>query len=236
MSATLIDQHRGARSVCGNAEIQIHISNVPGGDILPIISLHQWKSELGFYQGWKVDGPPNDFHSNFDPTEGTKWQPKRRRLTDAGVIYPLLTLSSSYKAEHLPYDFNSKGAVRIARVPCAPTVVLSQNSVRFLPVWKGVYVFTGGYNDAGWLLNSDYPKATPEPVAGLVVAPPCVEDRQEPQHRPSSIRPSSRDGTRETREYLGVWLQQLQIPPERYLLLGEEMPCAIRIDSTCEGV
>lgn len=29
MSATLIDQHGGARSVCGNAEIQIQISNVP---------------------------------------------------------------------------------------------------------------------------------------------------------------------------------------------------------------
>ncbi|KAI2737101.1 hypothetical protein DTO013E5_2340 [Penicillium roqueforti] len=50
-------------------------------------------------------------------------------------------------------------------------VRLSDNNQRTLVAWKGVYVFTGGYNDAGWLLADSYPAGgQPFFQAGLVVA------------------------------------------------------------------
>lgn len=77
-----------------------------------------------------------------------KWSPKNVRLSDAGVIYALLTLPADYRIRYLTYDFDQQGDVRKERVPKAPTVAFYQNAQRTLATWKGVYVFTGGYNDA----------------------------------------------------------------------------------------
>ncbi|CAI7649207.1 unnamed protein product [Penicillium discolor] len=99
-----------------------------------------------------------------------KWSPKNVRLSDAGVIYALLTLPADYRIRYLTYDFDQQGDVRKERVPKAPTVAFYQNNQRTLATWKGVYVFTGGYNDAGWLLADNYPDGPPFFQAGLVVA------------------------------------------------------------------
>ncbi|KAJ5371582.1 hypothetical protein N7517_003588 [Penicillium concentricum] len=151
---------------------------------------HAWKSEedngndpiytdgvlmLDSIKRWKVDGSPDDMKKHFSPTTGTTWRPKNVRLCDAGVIYALLTLSTSYRAKHLAYDFDARGEVRTSHVPRAPSVVVTQNNIRFLLAWRGVYVLTGGYNDAGWLLASDYDIDAPHLVAGLVVAPPHLK-------------------------------------------------------------
>ncbi|CAG8252294.1 unnamed protein product [Penicillium nalgiovense] len=99
-----------------------------------------------------------------------KWNPKNVRLSDAGVIYALLALPADYRIRYLAYDFDSRGDVRKERVPKTPTVAFYQNNQRTLIAWKGVYIFTGGYNDAGWLLADNYPQGQSFFQAGLVIA------------------------------------------------------------------
>lgn len=102
--------------------------------------------DLGSLRDWKIRDPPDN------PSVDAKvdvWRPKNVRLSDAGVIYALLVLPRDYRVRHLAYDFDAQGDVRKERVPKAPTVTVFQNNQRTLITWKGVYIFTGGYNDAG---------------------------------------------------------------------------------------
>ncbi|KAJ6188066.1 hypothetical protein N7519_002974 [Penicillium mononematosum] len=90
-----------------------------------------------------------------------KWNPKNVRLSDAGVIYALLTLPADYRIRYLAYDFDSRGDVRKERVPKAPTVAFYWNNQRTLVAWKGVYVFTGGgqqFFEAGLVVASSHVK------------------------------------------------------------------------------
>ena len=76
------------------------------------------------------------------------------RLTDAGCIFAILTLSSKDRGDMLPYDFDKHGQVRLTKDPQPTTVVVTQHNIQFLLTWRDTYVFTGGYNNAVWLLNS----------------------------------------------------------------------------------
>ncbi|KAJ5362883.1 hypothetical protein N7541_003727 [Penicillium brevicompactum] len=106
------------------------------------------------------------------------WDPQRARLTDAGCVFAILTLSAEERSTIFPYDFNTDGDIRIHRVPKSPTVVITQNNIRFLPVWRDTYILTGGFNLAGWLLKPNYPDDKNDKFArsgwlraGLVLAP-----------------------------------------------------------------
>ncbi|KAI3140438.1 hypothetical protein CBS147326_2139 [Penicillium roqueforti] len=132
------------------------------------------QEDLASLRTWKTTNPPD--RKSIKAEVGVdinqcKWNPKNVRLLDAGVIYALLTLPADYRIQHLAYDFDDRGDVRKERVPKSPTVVFYQDNQRTLVAWKGVYVFTGGYNDAGWLLADRYPTGgQPFFQAGLVVA------------------------------------------------------------------
>ncbi|KAJ5347731.1 hypothetical protein MYU51_009717 [Penicillium brevicompactum] len=108
------------------------------------------------------------------------WNASRTRLTDAGCVFALLMLSPKERASQLPFDFDRRGDIRRTRVPKPPTVVAVQNNVRFFIAWKDTYIFTGGRNDMGWLLQRKYPKEQ-SPFnngwlrAGLVLAPVDVQ-------------------------------------------------------------
>ncbi|KAI2705548.1 hypothetical protein CBS147339_7991 [Penicillium roqueforti] len=116
------------------------------------------QEDLASLRTWKVTNPPD--RKSIEAEVGVdinqcKWNPKNVRLSDAGVIYALLTLPAGYRIQHLAYDLDDRG----------------DNNQRTLVAWKGVYVFTGGYNDAGWLLADSYPAGgQPFFQAGLVVA------------------------------------------------------------------
>ncbi|KGO56405.1 hypothetical protein PEX1_009010 [Penicillium expansum] len=131
------------------------------------------QKQLASLRGWKIMNPPE--HTTIEGQVAVNinhrnWNPKNVRLSDAGVIYALLTLPADYRIRYLTYDFDNRGDVRKERVPRAPTVAFYQNNQRTLVTWKGVYIFTGGYNDAGWLLANNYPDGPPFFQAGLVVA------------------------------------------------------------------
>ncbi|KAJ5521121.1 hypothetical protein N7463_001574 [Penicillium fimorum] len=64
---------------------------------------------------WKVDSPPNNTKQHFDLTIGRMWRPKNVRLCDAGVVYALLALPTSYRAKHLACDFDARREVRTSR-------------------------------------------------------------------------------------------------------------------------
>ncbi|CAI7616964.1 unnamed protein product [Penicillium glandicola] len=124
--------------------------------------------DLALLHDWKIMNPPPD-HTSMEARVGMNigqltWKPKRVRLSDAGVIYALLTLPGDYRIRYLPYDFDDRGDVRKERVPKAPTVAFYQNNQRTLVAWKG------GYNDAGWLLADNYADEMPCFQAGLVIA------------------------------------------------------------------
>ncbi|KAI2725883.1 hypothetical protein CBS147332_2770 [Penicillium roqueforti] len=116
------------------------------------------QEDLASLRTWKITNPPD--RKSIEAEMGVdinqcKWNPKNVRLSDAGVIYALLTLPAGYRIQHLAYDLDDRG----------------DNNQRTLVAWKGVYVFTGGYNDAGWLLADSYPAGgQPFFQAGLVVA------------------------------------------------------------------
>ncbi|CRL17402.1 unnamed protein product [Penicillium camemberti] len=131
------------------------------------------QKHLASLRHWKIMNPPDCTSVEAQVTvdiNQCKWSPKNVRLSDAGVIYALLTLPADYRIQYLTYDFDQRGDVRKERVPKAPTVAFYQNNQRTLATWKGVYVLTGGYNDAGWLLADNYPDGPPFFQAGLVVA------------------------------------------------------------------
>ncbi|KAJ6138796.1 hypothetical protein N7471_005282 [Penicillium samsonianum] len=131
------------------------------------------QKELASLRHWKIMNPPDRASVKAEVAIKVKerqWNPKNVRLSDAGVIYALLILPADYRIRHLPYDFDDQGDVRKERVPKAPTVAFYQNNQRTLVAWKGVYVFTGGYNDAGWLLADNYPAGAPFFQTGLVIA------------------------------------------------------------------
>lgn len=58
--------------------------------------------------------------------------------------------------------------------PKPPTVVATQNNVRFNLVFKDTYVFTGGINGGGWLLKDSKDAGKGWFTVGLVIAPPTV--------------------------------------------------------------
>ncbi|KAJ5341262.1 hypothetical protein N7541_010386 [Penicillium brevicompactum] len=106
------------------------------------------------------------------------WAPDRVRLTDAGCIFAILTMSATERGDLLPFDFDKHGQVRLTKDPQPTTVVVTQQNLRLLLAWRDTYVFTGGHNNAGWLLNSQYPKELASGRyskgwlrAGLVLAP-----------------------------------------------------------------
>ncbi|KAJ5960753.1 uncharacterized protein N7479_007903 [Penicillium vulpinum] len=135
--------------------------------------------DLASLRNWRIMNPPDNFTvgAQGDSIEvgQLQWRPKNVRLSDAGVIYAFLTLPADYRIHYLTYDFDHQAHVRKERVLKAPTVTCYQNNLRTLVTCKGVYVFTGGYNDAGWLLADDYPNNLPFFQAGLVVAPSHVK-------------------------------------------------------------
>ncbi|KAJ5977227.1 hypothetical protein N7501_000569 [Penicillium viridicatum] len=79
--------------------------------------------------------------------------PKHVRLTDDAAIVSLCIHDKTYRSTYLSWDFDSKGEIRKVRVPIGPTILITQNGLRSLPVWNDWYIFTGGSNDAGWLLD-----------------------------------------------------------------------------------
>lgn len=81
------------------------------------------------------------------------WEPERCRLTDAGCVYGILTLTPAQRAELFPYDFDIRGDPRRSCTPKPPTVVATQNNVHFYLVFKDIYLFTGGINGGEWLLK-----------------------------------------------------------------------------------
>ncbi|KAJ6152266.1 hypothetical protein N7497_006585 [Penicillium chrysogenum] len=126
------------------------------------------QEDMASLRTWKVMKPPDraSIEAELDANINQhRWNPKNVRLSDAGVIYALLTLPAEYRIRYLADDFDSRGDVRKERVPKAPTVAFYQNNQRTLVAWKG-----GGYNDAGWLLADNYPQWQPFFQAGLVVA------------------------------------------------------------------
>ncbi|KAJ5486816.1 hypothetical protein N7530_001116 [Penicillium desertorum] len=152
-----------------NDPVEWKVGDVPGFTPGTLSS----QKDMASLRTWKIINPPDrtsieaDLDANINQR---KWNPKNVRLSDAGVIYALLTLPAEYRIRYLAYDFDSRGDVRKERAPKAPTVALYQNSQRTLVAWKGVYVFTGGYNDAGWLLADNYPQGQSFFQAGLVIA------------------------------------------------------------------
>ncbi|OQE29099.1 hypothetical protein PENFLA_c004G09379 [Penicillium flavigenum] len=152
-----------------NDPVEWKEGDVPG--LTPGILSSQ--EDMASLRTWKIMNPPDrtSIEAELDANiNQQKWNPKNVRLSDAGVIYALLTLPVDYRIQYLAYDFDSRGDVRKGRVPKAPTLAFAQNNQRTLVAWKGVYVFTGGYNDAGWLLADNYPQGQPFFQAGLVIA------------------------------------------------------------------
>ncbi|KAJ5362035.1 hypothetical protein N7541_002879 [Penicillium brevicompactum] len=99
--------------------------------------------DLNSMRNWQLRDAPSDPGIITDNkwSEGTIfWDPSRAWLMDAEVIFALLTLTVKQRKEIF-----------------GPTVVVMQNNVRCLLAWKDMYIFTGGHNLAGWLLNTKYP-------------------------------------------------------------------------------
>ncbi|KAJ9484072.1 hypothetical protein VN97_g9309 [Penicillium thymicola] len=46
-----------------------------------------------------------------------------------------------------------KGRSEKYGVPISPTIIITQNGLRTIPVWKDWYIFTGGNNNCRWLLD-----------------------------------------------------------------------------------
>ncbi|KAJ5328504.1 hypothetical protein N7452_008894 [Penicillium brevicompactum] len=108
------------------------------------------------------------------------WEPSEVRLTDAGCVFALLMLSPEERTTKLPFDFNAHGDVRRSRVTKPPTVVVVPNNLRFFIAWRDTYVFTGGHNLSGWLLQPQYPEKQSSFEkgwlrAGLMLAPTAVK-------------------------------------------------------------
>ncbi|KAJ5333063.1 uncharacterized protein N7506_006846 [Penicillium brevicompactum] len=116
--------------------------------------------DLNSMRNWQLRDAPSDpgIITDNKCSEGTVfWDPSRAWLTDAGLVFTLLTLTVKQRKEIFVWDFTSAGDPRCTRVPKGPTVVVMQNNVRCLLAWKGMYIFTGGHKLAGWLLNTKYP-------------------------------------------------------------------------------
>ncbi|KAJ5509344.1 hypothetical protein N7527_011487 [Penicillium freii] len=101
---------------------------------------------------WKLMSLPRE-EDLFDTAGEVKRQPKHVRLTDDAAIVSLCIHDKTYRATYLPWDFDSKGEIRKVCVPIGPTILITQNGLRSLPVWNDWYIFTGGSNGAGWLLD-----------------------------------------------------------------------------------
>ncbi|KAJ5616525.1 hypothetical protein N7537_001639 [Penicillium hordei] len=189
--------------------------NAPGFN-LGIMSSQKHLASLPSLRHWKIMNPPDrtsvETQVAVDIVQ-RKWSPKNVRLSDAGVIYSLLTLSADYRIRYLTYDFDQRGDIRKDRVPKAPTVAFYQNNQRTLATWKGIYVFTGGYNDAGWLLADNYPDGPPFFQAGLVVASSRVKtfdalNVQLTEYQPKKVFVHDPNSTENLwkRAYLQYWI------------------------------
>ena len=130
---------------------------------------------LPLLQNWPIASPPDWALKNDGSASRPTWRPKNVRLSDAGVVYALLALPQYYRIQFLAFDSDSNGDVRRDRVPKAPTVIAYQNGLPTLLTWKGVYILTGGYNDAGWLLADEFPNQELFFQSGLVISAPQVE-------------------------------------------------------------
>ena len=114
--------------------------------------IEQAKGQRGGASHWKLMSLPRE-EDLFDTAGEVKWQPKHVRLTDDAAIVSLCIHDKTYRATYLPWDFDSKGEIGKVRVPIGPIILITQNGLRSLPVWNDWYIFTGGSNSAGWLLD-----------------------------------------------------------------------------------
>lgn len=114
--------------------------------------VEQSKGQRGGASYWKLMALPRE-EDLFDAAGNAKWLPKYVRLTDDAAIVSLCIHDKVYRATFLPWDFDTKGEIRKIRVPIGPTILIMQNGLRSLPTWNDWYVFTGGNNSAGWLLE-----------------------------------------------------------------------------------
>lgn len=115
------------------------------------------------------------------------WEPGRVQLTDAGVVYALLSIGATKRGLLFPFDFNKKGDIRLGRVPRGQTVLVTQNNVNFLLAFRDTYILTGA----------------PTSTAGS-----CVRHTQTPRHAPDTAGYgqawSSLPSTRPAQQTLGA--------------------------------
>ncbi|CAI7654863.1 unnamed protein product [Penicillium crustosum] len=73
------------------------------------------QKHLASLRDWKIMNPPDCTSIEAQETVGINrcnWNPKNVRLSDAGVIYALLTLPTDYRIRYLTYDFDQRGDIR----------------------------------------------------------------------------------------------------------------------------
>ncbi|CAG8060267.1 unnamed protein product [Penicillium salamii] len=160
---------------------------------------------LPLLQNWPIETPPlwSLKHNDSAASDSRRtWKPKRVRLSDAGVVYALLALPQYYRTQFLSFDFDANGDVRRDRIPKSPTVIVYQNGLPTLLTWKGVYILTGGYNDAGWLLADAYPNCDPFFQSGLVFPAIDIETCDELSTQLTRYHPMPTSGPEKS---TGLW-------------------------------
>lgn len=107
--------------------------------------------------GWKIQDAPNKpgiVTEDKWAKNTVFWDQKHTRLTYAGCVFVILTMTATARYAAFPYDFDSMGRIRRGRVPKDLTVVVSHNNVNFLLVFCDTYILTGAHTSVvEWLLR-----------------------------------------------------------------------------------
>lgn len=84
--------------------------------------------------------------------------PQRVKLADFWVLIIARSVGQRSRYQHLPYDFDSQGSVRVNRVPRSPYPVTTMHGVPWLHVLQGFYILTGDDMQVPWILLEDPPE------------------------------------------------------------------------------
>ncbi|KAJ5933955.1 hypothetical protein N7454_006284 [Penicillium verhagenii] len=119
------------------------------------------------------------------------------RLNDAQVLWAYCMLNAVGRYNRFPFDFDSKGEVRMDRMPMSPAPIVWWKGQPWTPVFKGIYVLCGRWQlSAGYQVGGNIRNAASEIHVRIMHATPSavreackhiisVDDRSTP--RPSLL-------------------------------------------------